>query len=113
MPDHPCLTCALRPEALPGVRLCRPCLEVGETVLRQLRAAEPTSVPTHITPAFLRAWAVNAAADVRRLSPICHILRGVVQGVLLAEEQVIDSPNYGSVVFISLAAMQALQEARG
>ncbi len=113
MPDHLCATCGVRPEALAGVRLCRPCLEVGETVLRQLRAAEPTSVPAHITPAFLRAWAVTAAADVRFLSPVCHILRGVVQGVLLAEEQVIDSQNFGSVVYVSLAAMQALQEARG
>lgn len=110
MPDPICVTCGQNLEAMPGVRLCRPCLEVGQTVLRTLLAAEASK---HITAAFIREWAINAVADVRSLSPMAHIIRGVVQGLIMAEEVVPDGPERGPLIAMELAAMQALQEAKG
>lgn len=104
-----CATCRIRPEALPGARLCRPCLSVAGTVLRQMQVAEVTQ---HVTASSLRHWAVGAVADVRHLSPVAHILRGVVQGLVMAEEALPDGPERGPVIAMELAAMQALQEAR-
>lgn len=104
-----CATCGLNTEALPGVRLCRPCLEVGQVVLRTLLAAEASK---HITPAFIRDWSIKAVEDVRSLSPMAHIIRGIIQGLILAEEVVLEGPERGPLIAMELAAMQALQEAK-
>jgi hypothetical protein len=109
MPDTRCATCGINPEVLPGARLCRPCLKVAEVVLRQLLVADAVQ---HVTPSSLRDWAAGAVEDVRCLSPVAHILRGLVQGLILAEEA-ITSDERGPIIAMELAAMQALQEARG
>lgn len=108
MPDPKCATCGIRPEVLVGARLCRPCLEVAQTVLRQLLVADAAQ---HVTPSTLRNWAARAVEDVRALSPVAHILRGILQGLILAEEAVAPGER-GPVISMELAAMQALQEAR-
>jgi hypothetical protein len=110
MPDVLCATCGIRPEVLPGTRLCRPCLEVAQTVLRQLLVADATR---HVTAESLRSWAVGAVTEVRHLSPVAHVLRGVVQGLILAEDVLPDGPERGPLIAMELAAMQALQEIHG
>lgn len=105
-----CVICGANPEALAGVRLCRPCLEAAHTVLRTLLAADACK---HVTAAFLRDWAVGAVPEVKELSPMAHLLRGVVQGLMLAEEVIPDGPERGPLISMEMAAMQALQEARG
>jgi hypothetical protein len=40
-----CIACCKTPEARPGVRLCRGCLEVAATILEAIRAEEAPRVP--------------------------------------------------------------------
>jgi hypothetical protein len=68
---------------------------------------------THVTAGFLREWAAGAVADVLGLPPVALVLRGVVQGLILAAEAIPDGPQRGQLISMEQAAMQALQEARG
>jgi hypothetical protein len=104
-----CAMCRKEPEAAPGVRLCYPCLQLAAVALRELRAKEPPP-PAHITAGQLTHWAAGAVADVKQMSPVAHLLRGLVQGLVMAEEAVRGDPDPASIVRIQLVAMQALQE---
>lgn len=116
MPRRMCATCNVVPEARLNARQCLRCLEQAEATLRQLRAEGPARVPPHVTATWLRHWAVGAVADVKHLSPMAHILRGVIQGVVIAGDAIRDEPGghnvAGLVVAVELVAMQALAEVR-
>jgi len=109
-----CRRCGDAWEAQPGALLCRLCLEAAEGILRELRSKEPTPLlPLHITKEFLKQWALTAVAEVRALSPLAHVIRGVIQGVLLSHELVLDSPEPGRLVQLELMAIEAMREVRG
>jgi hypothetical protein len=114
MPERNCGICDLEPEARPGARLCRGCLALAAGIYRELQATDRTpDLPLYITSAWMKEWAVKAVADVRYLSPVAHILRGIVQGALLAHELMLETPDAAALIQLELVAIQAMREVRG